>query len=233
MLYNTTNGRAHNNSTTCYTTNSTTCCTTYSQKFATSQHLDMSRCWALALRCGKFVVQQVVELLWACLLVVLYNMSVAGVRVVEFGTYKLRGGRLVSHITSVFGSITLLFVLRRQLLLFIFISCNIHCDESCLCSQWCFVILVGGCSSWVHLCSVPRSVKTVCKVRDQHIVMLSLSQFTVLELVPDCGQQTIATWLCQARPLCFERSSYCSLTPIVQNITKEKNISRQQFKSGL
>jgi len=38
--------------------------------FATSQHLDMSRCWALALRCGKFlsvggefVVQQVVELL--------------------------------------------------------------------------------------------------------------------------------------------------------------------------
>jgi len=51
------------------------------QKFATSQHLDMSRCWALALRCGKFVVQQVdVELLWACPLVVLYNMSVAGVR---------------------------------------------------------------------------------------------------------------------------------------------------------
>jgi len=41
MLYNTTNG----------------------QKVATSQHLDMSRCWALALRCGKFVVQQVVELL--------------------------------------------------------------------------------------------------------------------------------------------------------------------------
>ena len=40
----------------------------------------------LALRCGKFVVQQVVELLWACPLVVLYNMSVADVRVVEFGT---------------------------------------------------------------------------------------------------------------------------------------------------
>ena len=33
------------------------------QKFATSQHLYMSRFWALALRCGKFVVQQVVELL--------------------------------------------------------------------------------------------------------------------------------------------------------------------------
>ena len=33
--------------------------TTNGQKFATSQHLDMSRnsrCWALALRCGKFVV---------------------------------------------------------------------------------------------------------------------------------------------------------------------------------
>jgi len=45
--------------------------------------LDMSRCWALALRCGnflsvggEFVVQQVVELLWACPFVVL----------LEFGT---------------------------------------------------------------------------------------------------------------------------------------------------
>jgi len=37
--------------------------TTIGQKFAASQHLDMSRCWALVLRCGKFVVQQVVELL--------------------------------------------------------------------------------------------------------------------------------------------------------------------------
>jgi len=56
--------------------------TTNGQKFATSQHLDMSRCWALVLRCGKFVV----ELLWACpLVVLLYNMSVAGVRVVKFG----------------------------------------------------------------------------------------------------------------------------------------------------
>jgi len=38
---------------------------TNGQKFATSQHLDMSKYWALALRCGKFVVdlQQVVELL--------------------------------------------------------------------------------------------------------------------------------------------------------------------------
>jgi len=49
--------------------------------FVTSQHLDMSRCWALAMRCGKVVVQQVVR--WC---MVLYNMSVAGVRVVEFGT---------------------------------------------------------------------------------------------------------------------------------------------------
>ena len=46
--------------------------TTNGQNFATSQHLDMSRCWALALRCGVFVV----ELLRARLLVV----SVAGVR---------------------------------------------------------------------------------------------------------------------------------------------------------
>jgi len=37
--------------------------TTNGQKFATSQHLDMSRCWVPGLRCGKFVVQQVVELL--------------------------------------------------------------------------------------------------------------------------------------------------------------------------
>jgi len=51
------------------------------QKFATSQHLDMSRCWALVLRCGKCgnVVSRPLE--------VLYNMSVAGVRhVLEFGT---------------------------------------------------------------------------------------------------------------------------------------------------
>ena len=55
--------------------------TTNGQNFATFQHLDMSRCWTLALRCGKYVVQQVIEFLWARPLVVLYNMSVAGVRV--------------------------------------------------------------------------------------------------------------------------------------------------------
>ena len=53
--------------------------TTNGQKFVTSQHLYTPRCWAPALRCGKFIVQQVVELL------ALYT-SVAGVRVVEFGT---------------------------------------------------------------------------------------------------------------------------------------------------
>jgi len=51
------------------------------QKFATSQHLDMPHRNAVASRCGKFVV----ELLRVCPLVVLYNISVAGVRVVEFG----------------------------------------------------------------------------------------------------------------------------------------------------
>jgi len=56
------------------------------QKFATSQHLDMSRCWALALRCGKFVVQQVVELLWACPLVV-YDVRSRSLCVVEFGPF--------------------------------------------------------------------------------------------------------------------------------------------------
>jgi len=29
--------------------------TTNGQKVATSQHLDMSRCWALVMRCGKFL----------------------------------------------------------------------------------------------------------------------------------------------------------------------------------
>ena len=42
---------------------------------------------------GEFVVQQVVELLWARPLVVLYNMSVAGVRVVEFGTWSINRGQ--------------------------------------------------------------------------------------------------------------------------------------------
>jgi len=55
----------------------------------TSWHVEMLGS-ALALWCGKFVVQQVVELLWACPLVVLYNMSVAGVRLVELGTKHFR-----------------------------------------------------------------------------------------------------------------------------------------------
>jgi len=55
--------------------------TTNGQKFATSHHLDVSRCWALALRCGKLL-----ELLRARPLVV----SVASVRAVEFGPYSDR-----------------------------------------------------------------------------------------------------------------------------------------------
>jgi len=54
MLYNTTNGRAHNNI-------STTCCTTNSPP--TDRNLPhpniltclVAACWALALRCGKFL----------------------------------------------------------------------------------------------------------------------------------------------------------------------------------
>jgi len=45
-------------------------------------NISTSRCWDVANVCGEFVVQQVIELLWARPLVV----SVAGVRVVEFGT---------------------------------------------------------------------------------------------------------------------------------------------------
>jgi len=66
MLYNNTNGRAHNNSTTCCTTN-------LPPRNARVQNLDMSKCWDVA----NFSP-----------LVVLYNMSIAGVRVVEFGTYN-------------------------------------------------------------------------------------------------------------------------------------------------
>jgi len=44
MLYNTTNGRAHNNSTTCCTTNLPRC-------NVRAQHLDMSRCWDVANFC--------------------------------------------------------------------------------------------------------------------------------------------------------------------------------------
>jgi len=47
----------------------------------------MSRCGKFLSVGGEFVVQQVVELLRARPLMVLYNMSVAGVCVVEFGTY--------------------------------------------------------------------------------------------------------------------------------------------------
>jgi len=49
MLYNTSSQQFYNLLYNKFTTNG--------QKFPTSQHLDMSRCWALALQCGKFVVQ--------------------------------------------------------------------------------------------------------------------------------------------------------------------------------
>ena len=62
-------------------------------KFATSQrqsqtsrHVKMLGCGKFLSAGGEFVVQQAVELLRASPLMVLYNMSVAGVRVVEFGT---------------------------------------------------------------------------------------------------------------------------------------------------
>jgi len=63
----TTNGRAHNNSTTCCTTKSPPT----DKNLPHPSILTSSRCWALALRCGKFVV----ELLWACPLVVSVSES--------------------------------------------------------------------------------------------------------------------------------------------------------------
>ena len=87
MLYNTTNGRAHNNST-----------TNLPHRNARAQHLDMSRCWGAPVRqiFGDFVVQQVVELSRARPLVV----SVAGVRVVEFDTYGLCSRDAAESISS-------------------------------------------------------------------------------------------------------------------------------------
>jgi len=62
-------------------------------KFATSQCQSAISRHGKMLGCGKFlsigvefVVQQVVELLRARPLLVLYNISIASVRVVEFGT---------------------------------------------------------------------------------------------------------------------------------------------------
>jgi len=63
MLHNTTNGRAHNNST-----------TNLSHRNARAQHLNMSGCGKFLSVGGKFFVQQVVELLW------LVSSSVGDVR---------------------------------------------------------------------------------------------------------------------------------------------------------
>jgi len=49
---------------------------------------------------GEFVVEQVVELLCAHPLVVLYNMPVADVRVVEFGTYRAKHAVLSAILLS-------------------------------------------------------------------------------------------------------------------------------------
>jgi len=73
MLYNTTNGRAHNNSTTCCTTNSLPTDKNF-------PHPNILTCRDVGLwHCDVANI---------CPLVMLYNMSVAGVRVVEFGTNR-------------------------------------------------------------------------------------------------------------------------------------------------
>ena len=97
MLYNTTNGHHQRTSS-----------QQFYNKFATSQcqsptsrHVKMLGCGKFVSVAGEFVVQQVVELLWARPLVVsvggvvLYNMSVAGVRVVEFSTNELSGSQIL------------------------------------------------------------------------------------------------------------------------------------------
>ena len=71
-MYNTTNGHRQRTSSQQFYNLLYNKFTTNGQKFATSQHLDMSRCWALALRCGKFVVQQVAVF-------IVMSLSVGGV----------------------------------------------------------------------------------------------------------------------------------------------------------
>jgi len=74
------------------------------QKFATlqcqsptSRHVKILGCGKFLSVVGEFVVQEVVELLRARPLVVLYNTSVAGVCVVEFGTKRKRSRPVIHH----------------------------------------------------------------------------------------------------------------------------------------
>jgi len=136
MLYNTTNGRAHNNSTTCCTTNSPITDKNW-------PHPNILTCRALALRCGKFVVQQVVELLWARPLVVLYNMSVAGVRVVEFGTKSTQFTAHQVYSTPVYYKRTT--TLNMSICEFIWATCS-RCRWTCVsCSH-------RACSTSIFSC---------------------------------------------------------------------------------
>jgi len=82
-MYNSTNGRAHNNSTTCCTTNSPP-----TDKNVPHPNIVTCRDVGLCRHCdvANFCPLVVNLLLWARPLMVLYSMSVAGVRVVEFGS---------------------------------------------------------------------------------------------------------------------------------------------------
>jgi len=84
--------------------------TTNGQKFAISQHLHMSWCWALALRCGKFVVQTVVELLWACPLCVYCSAAVTLIR--KFAIK--RSLKIVSHLKRVASRNTIFEILMSE-----------------------------------------------------------------------------------------------------------------------
>ena len=60
VVYDTTNGQAHDNSTTCCTTN-------LPHRNARAQHLDMSRCWDVANFCPLVVVNLLYNKLQNCL----------------------------------------------------------------------------------------------------------------------------------------------------------------------
>jgi len=130
MLYNTTNGHHQRTSS-----------QQFYNKFATSQcqsptsrHVRMLGCGKFLSVGGEFVVQQVVELLWARPLVV----SVAGVRVVEFGTLScmifwcrclhcLSRGR--TALTSVYKDHTSLFLTSMWVLIAVFFARDSICAK--------------------------------------------------------------------------------------------------------
>jgi len=141
----------------------------------------MLRCWALALRCGKFVV----ELLWACPLVV----SVAGVRVVEFGSYEsvqrlnLEQSTTIQELKSLLRYFSYVFCRFWWIKLCVYFKCTLF-------TQYLFQYTVftwtdewrqfdehGGCCVWrFQLTFLPRHARIV---RSSVLLLLSRPSVSV------------------------------------------------------